>query len=296
MNILSLDIGGTAIKSSLVKNGLLEDIKERASEGALGGQYVLKNLFALIDSYQDYDAVGISTTGFVNSQTGTIAYANENIPNYDGICFKDIIKERYQKPCYLENDVNAAALGEAYYGAGKELQDFLCITYGTGIGGAIIADRKLYKGPGGLAGEVGHMIVHANGNLCNCGNRGCYENYASATALVRNAMTFDSSLTNGYKIFTEVIAGNQNVISIVDQWIEEILLGLISLNYIFNPSHIILGGGIMKQEYILDKINKKIPALMMDGFREVNIVPAKLGNHAGIYGMSAIITSCEQTN
>jgi len=288
MKVLALDIGGTSIKAGMIDEGVLYDKREQPSEGALGGEYVLKNLFQLMDQYTDYDTVGISTTGFVNSDTGTVAFENENIPGYKGICFRQLVMDRYGKPCFLENDVNAAAIGEAYYGAGKDLQDFLCLTYGTGIGGAIIINRRLYKGPGGLSGEFGHMITHARGNLCNCGNQGCYESYASTTALVRNAMSYRSSLCNGRAIFTEAMNGDPEILSIIDDWIDEIAYGLISLVHIFSPSHILLGGGIMQQSYILERLQKKIPTATMDGFQNITLLPTMLGNDAGIYGMAAI--------
>jgi len=292
MNVLALDVGGTAIKSALIMNGQIKEISECPSDGKLGGTYVIKNFMNVIDSYENYDVIGISTTGQVDSNLGHIIYANENVPNYTGTQISQIIKTKYHKPVFVENDVNAAAIGEGHYGAGRTYKDFLCLTYGTGIGGAIVINNQIYKGSHGVAGEMGHMITHINGLVCSCGNHGCYEQYASTTALVRKALSYDEKLVNGKLIFKELNAGNQEVKAIIDAWIEEILYGLVNLIHIFNPSCIILGGGIMKQEYIIQSVNNKIQDKLMNSFRNVTIVTAELNNSAGIYGMAAIAEIC----
>lgn len=288
MNILALDVGGTAIKSALINMGQILDSSECLSEAKLGGPQLVKNIMKTIDSYHNYDAISISSTGQVDSEKGCIIYANDNVPNYTGTKLSEIIREKYNKPVFLENDVNAAAIGEGFYGAGKGERDFLCLTYGTGIGGAIVFNGKIYKGNSGVAGEMGHMVTHINGLPCNCGQKGCYEQYASTTALLRNVMAYNKNINNGYQIFLELEKGNSKVKNIVDNWIDEILYGLINLVHIFNPSCIILGGGIMKQPYIIDLINEKLRHKIMDSFKDIKIVSAQLGNNAGVYGMAAI--------
>ncbi|MDU6264220.1 MAG: ROK family protein [Anaerocolumna aminovalerica] len=288
MNILALDVGGTAIKSALINNGEILKGDECLSEARLGGPRLVENIMKTIDSYSDYDVISISTTGQVDSEKGCIIYANENVPDYTGTKLSMIIKKKYNKPVFLENDVNAAAIGEGFYGAGKGEKNFLCLTYGTGIGGAIVFNGKIYKGSNGVAGEMGHMVTHINGLSCNCGHKGCYEQYASTTALLRNAMAYDNTLNNGYLIFSELEQGNKEIKDIVDNWIDEIIYGLVNLIHIFNPSCIILGGGIMKQKYIINSINEKILNKIMDSFQGIKIVPAQLGNNAGVYGMAAI--------
>lgn len=288
MNILALDVGGTAIKSALIHNGQILDSNECLSEAKLGGPQLVKNIMKTIDSYHNFDAISISSTGQVDSEKGCIIYANENVPNYTGTKLNKIIKDKYNKPVFLENDVNAAAIGEGFYGAGKDEKDFICLTYGTGIGGAIVINRKIFKGNSGVAGEMGHMVTHINGLPCNCGQKGCYEQYASTTALLSNVVTYDKNINNGYHIFSELEKGNSIIKNIVDNWIDEILYGLINIVHIFNPSCIILGGGIMKQAYIIDSINKKIQDVIMESFKDVKIVSAQLGNNAGVFGMAAI--------
>ena len=288
-NILALDVGGTAIKSALVKNSKIVKSFEFPSNAHLGGPHLLQNMFQVIERYSDYDVIGISTTGQVDSLNGSIVYANENVPNYTGTNLKEIITGRYHKPVFVENDVNAAALGECYYGAGKTESDFLCLTYGTGIGGAIIKNKQVYKGSSGSAGEFGHIITHPNDITCSCGQKGCYECYASATALVRRVSLEHPNLTNGRMIFEAFHQGDTSVMRLVDEWINEIVLGLVSLVHIFNPNLIVLGGGIMSQPYIIEAVDKKIHQNIMKSFSHVKIRAANLDNNAGIFGMVALI-------
>lgn len=290
MNILSLDVGGTAIKSALLYEGKIKSSLEIPSEGKLGGSHIIKNILKTIDFYEDYDVIGISTTGQVDSEQGLIVYANENVPDYTGTPLCKIIQDQYHKPVFVENDVNAAAIGEGFWGAARNEKDYLCLTIGTGIGGAIVLNKQVYKGANGAAGEFGHIITHIDGVHCTCGKSGCYEQYASTTALLHKAIAYDETLTDGYRIFSEMLKGNQAVKQIVDSWIDEIIIGLVTLIHIFNPHSIILGGGIMKQEYILESIRNRIADKIMDNFKDVSIVAAELGNYAGVYGMSVIAT------
>lgn len=294
LKILALDVGGTALKSALVESSNIQKSNEFLSNGKLGGEFVLSNIFKAIEMYDDYDVIGISTTGQVNSEEGYIIYANENVPNYTGMRLKDIITQKYHKPVFIENDVNAAAIGEGFFGAAKAEKDFLCLTYGTGIGGAIVLNKEVYKGISGVAGEVGHILTHPNGLSCGCGQKGCYEQYASVTALVREAMAINPSLTNGKLIFQSLANGDTATKKIVDNWIDEIIYGLVTLIHTFNPSCIVLGGGIMKEVYIIDQINAKIQTKIMSSYSKVKIIPAQLGNNAGVFGMVSIAQNAVQ--
>ncbi len=289
MKILTLDVGGTAIKSALMNNGVMESPYEMPSEGKQGGPVVLQNIRKIIEGCAEYDAIGISTAGQVDSEQGSIIYANENIPNYTGMQLKDILEESYHKPVFVENDVNAAAIGEAFYGAAVGQKDFLCLTYGTGIGGAIVIDGKVYGGALGVAGEMGHILVHPNGLRCGCGLQGCYEQYASCSALVRKSYEANPAWGSGRVIFKEFYAGNKQAEQIINDWIDEIILGLVSLVHIFNPSCIVLGGGIMNEQYIIDRVNRLLQERIMPSYRCVEVKHAKLGNNAGLYGMLATV-------
>lgn len=286
MSILALDIGGTAIKSGLLEeDGSFLLSAEHPSDAHRGGPFLMQRLYEIINLYSGYDRIGISTAGQVDSENGVIVFANQNIPDYTGMHVRDMVAERFHVPVFIENDVNCAALGEAFYGAGKEYSDFLCLTYGTGIGGAIIINHRLYKGYKGIAAEFGHMVTHANGLPCGCGLSGCYEQYASTKALVREAQKADKDCSSGRAIFAKLAeAKNIAAKAAVDHWIDEILIGLASLIHVFNPPCIVLGGGIMNEDYILNEISAKLPQHVMESCRDTAIKKASLGNKAGMLG------------
>ncbi len=282
MRLTVLDIGGTSIKSAVWCDGHLDGLEEYATEAGKGGQHIVSNICGIIQSKGQCNGIGISTAGQVDTETGTIIHANDNLPGYTGTQLGKIISERFKVPAAVENDVNAAALGEGHFGAGREETDYLCLTYGTGIGGAIVLGGKLYRGFSGSAGEFGSMIIH--GEQVEAGRRisGCYENYASTKALVRRIQEVRPDLTDGRQIFLSF--DQAEVRRIIDEWINEIVHGLVTLIHIFNPKCVILGGGVMKQQYVVETVRGKVLSRIMPSFSSVRICPAALENRAGLWG------------
>mgnify|MGYP005795261819 FL=1 len=289
MRIMSLEVGGTAVKSGVYCDGTLEDVREYPTEAQKGGPHVVSMVKTIIKEYEkkhEFTGIGISTAGQVDSVKGRIIYANDNIPGYTGMEIKSIIEDRFGKPAAVINDVNAAALGEARYGAGRGEKDFICLTYGTGVGGAVFINGKLYEGSSFSAGEAGAVVVHPEDRDPQSDIfSGCYERYASVTALVKRAQEYDSRLTNGRVIFREL--ERSHVRQIVEEWIREIVYGLTSLIHVMNPSCIILGGGVMEQEYVLKKIRDLLDIHLMESYRKTTVKRALLGNCAGMYGAAA---------
>lgn len=290
MRILCADIGGTSIKLGIVDSeGQLSGFTEIPTEAKKGGARVMENLISGLSTFgDDYDAIGISTAGQVDRKKGSIIYANDNIPGFTGTEIKVILEKRFSKPVEVENDVNCAALGEGSYGAGKDFPDFLCLTYGTGIGGAIILGGKLYRGSGGVAGEFGHMLVHPGGKTCSCGKKGCYEVYASARMLISMAEAADAHVGDGRELFRRIASGDPLMTRVLEDWADEAAIGIASLIHIFNPSAIVLGGGIMEQDAALVHIEKKTRELVMDSFQAVTFLKAELGNRAGLFGAASL--------
>ncbi|NCC77053.1 MAG: ROK family protein [Clostridia bacterium] len=293
MNHLVIDIGGTAIKSALyMPSGQLADMRETASDGREGAQALLSRLHDLIGSYaaQGFDRIGVSTAGQVDCVAGRIIFANDNIPGYTGTPLAEILIRDWQVPVDVENDVNAAALGEAVFGSARGTPDFICLTFGTGIGGAIVINGQIYRGLSGLAGEFGHLVTHAQDGLpCTCGQTGCYEQYASAAALVRQAVQVNPAWSNGRLLTAARDAADTGVETVLEKWAEEVACGLSSLIHGFNPSLIVLGGGILTDEDIFQRILRHTIARTMPSFASGLVIrPAALGNQAGLYGMVAI--------
>ena len=283
IRIATVDIGGTCIKSGLWEDGTVKDIREQDTEAHRGGAHVMEKVLKILDGYHNFQAIGISSAGQVDTEKGMILYANENIPGYTGTRIREMIENKFHVPAAVLNDVNSAALGEARYGAGKGHDNFLCLTYGTGVGGAIVMGGQVYVGSGYSAGEFGGIVTHPedrNPALDMCS--GCYERYASTTALVQRVRSRFPELNNGREIFARL--GDSGVRELITEWIAEIVCGLISLTHIFNPSLIILGGGVMEQEYVIGEVRRMLQTQLIPSFLNVEILPAALGNVAGMLG------------
>lgn len=285
MNILALDIGGTAVKSGMFADGQLTFFEEFPTGAENGAQSMVDRICAYIREKSPH-AVGISTSGQVNPKEGSIAFATDAMPGYTGFPLREYVSTQTGLPVAVDNDVNCAAIGEAHFGAAKGIRDFLCLTIGTGIGGALFIDGKLYHGASGIAGEVGHMTTHRDGIPCNCGRNGCYEAYASTSALVRMAKKRLGRPTNGRELFaarTDAV-----VAELFDLWGDEVVTGLTSLTHSINPEAIVLGGGLMSQPEIFTLINDKYQKEILPSFRGTKLLLAGLGNQAGVYGAYAL--------
>ncbi|HEX3017035.1 MAG TPA: ROK family protein [Caproicibacter sp.] len=287
MKIAALDIGGTAIKHCLYDTGgpfPKDDILETPTDAALGAQHLMETVRKILSETGKFDRIAVSTAGQVDPKSGSILFATDNLPGYTGTLVKSLLENTFRVPVVVENDVNSAALGEAFYGAGREFGSFLCLTYGTGIGGAIIQDKRIFYGSSNAAGEFGHIITHAGGLLCTCGGRGCYESYASTGALTRRVRESTGEQLSGREIFAR-LQEDSRVESIVSEWIDEIIWGLVSLIHALNPPCVILGGGVMNQKLIAEQISSRLPKYLMPNYRAVQVKKAELGNTAGLCGV-----------
>lgn len=285
MKIAALDIGGTSIKSGMMVDGRLMDVREEATNARNGGAYVMSRAMEILHSYDDMAAIGISTAGQVDTEQGSVYYANDNIPGYTGMKIRELLQAEFHVPVAVENDVNAAAIGEALYGSAKEWKDFLCLTIGTGVGGAIVLNRQVYTGSCYSAGSFGGILVHPEA-VTEEEFSGCYGKYASTTGLVKRVQQIDAALDTGRKIFD--VFSRPKIRAEIDAWIDEIVNGLGTLIHIFNPSAIVLGGGIMAQPYIITEVQRRVEKRVIQGFRHVKIVHAALGNEAGLYGAASL--------
>ncbi|MFX3636584.1 MAG: ROK family protein [Candidatus Pristimantibacillus sp.] len=289
MRILAADIGGTNTKMGICDElGNIIQFKEYATEAHLGGPHLMERLLLQMEEYDHFDAIAISTAGQVNADEGYISYANENIPNYTGMKIREILEERFHKPVRVENDVNAAALGEASFGAAESFKDFLCLTFGTGIGGAIVMNRQIYRGANGSAAEFGHIFTHSLAGMEGGARKPYYETFASTTALIRMAQEADPEIVDGKGFFGKISTGNHTLQQILESWVVEVSAGLASLIHIFNPSAIIVGGGVMEQDHLVRLVEKQTKDLIMSSFSNVTIRKASLGNKAGLLGAASL--------
>ncbi len=286
MRTAALDIGGTAIKSGIWDGRELTSLQEWETRASEGAERVMERVKDILRGCGSFDAIGVSTAGQVDTVSGSIYYANGNMPGYTGMKVRAILEQEFGVPVAVENDVNAAALGEMHAGAARGMDSFLCLTYGTGVGGAIVMDGKVWSGSSWSGGSFGGILVHPEQwNACEEWS-GCYEKYASVTALVKEAGRIDPTLDDGRKIFAAM--ERREVREAVDHWIDEIVYGLVSLIHIFNPANILLGGGILAQPYVLEEIRKRVMPRLMQGMENVEIQRTSLGNRAGLVGASAM--------
>ncbi len=295
-NIACFDIGGTFIKFAVMddKGEILTKNKFRTPVNDCKNTIPSALVEKTKDLMKDYEitALAISTAGVVDSALGEIISATDNLPGYVGAKLKTSLEEKLQLKVFVENDVNAAALGEMWKGAAKNCSTFLCLTLGTGVGGAIIIDNKLYKGINNGAGELGHMIFKEGGETCNCGGKGCYERYASTSAFIRmyisEANKSGNNITSisGEEIMEKVERGEEIALRVYEKFIEHVSGGLASLAHIFDPGLIVIGGGISAQgKPFFNKLRESFTRLAMRAYgRGTAIVQAELQNDAGIYG------------
>lgn len=287
--ILCIDIGGTAVKLAYMDNeGNLFDRREVNVSFDNYQTPVLSTVLRAAGqmlSAGSVEGVGISTAGLIDVSSGAVLQAN--IPGYTGTELKRAFEEAFSVPVWVLNDANAATLGECFTGRAKGLEHVLMLTLGTGVGGGLVLNGRIYQGAQGIAGELGHFALYNDGKMCPCGKRGCLEAYTSTSALVRRvqAVTGENGL-NGRIIFSRAENGEPLVCSELSRWIDDIASGIAGLVHIFNPEMVLIGGGVSAQEQLLMvPLRQRVLNQVMPGFANgLRIERATLGNDAGLIG------------
>lgn len=303
--ILGVDIGGTSVKMGLIDEGGSIRAQTEADVSFDGYQTpiidtVCKEAKRFL-SVQDVQVsgVGVSATGQIDSRTGVVIGTNGKIPHYEGTPVKERLQKALDVPAWVLNDANAAALGECFTGRARGLKNVIMVTLGTGVGGGLVLDGRLYGGRRGIAGELGHFSLYQDGIPCSCGKRGCFENYASTTALltrVRKAYPQENEWT-GRLVFERAAQGDAGLREILSAWIDDIAAGITGLVHIFNPEMVIVGGGVSSQEELLMKpLRERILRHVMPRFAEgLQVEAALLGNNAGMIGAVKFFMEQEKT-
>lgn len=312
MYYIGIDIGGMTIKAGLVgENG--EIIAKKSCETNPNRHYseLVLDMYNLCVSlakekgidFSEIKGIGMGCPGTVNSKKGVITYAaNLNFINVN------IIKEFSKHtniPAFVGNDANCAALGEVKFGRGKGCKDAILITLGTGVGSGFVIDGKIFEGKDGAGAEGGHICLKVNGEKCTCGEKGCWEAYASATALIRitkkamakypdsymNKIAEEAGKVSGRTAFDAYHKGDKAAEKVVKEYVRNVAWGIITLINIFRPDIFMIGGGVSHEgEYFIKMIERLVRRHAFGGkFNKVcPIVAASLGNDAGIVGAAAI--------
>ena len=313
MKYIGIDIGGTNLKAGMVDEGgrivAIKKMKIASVTDAASLTETLHELvLALCEETETEEAelfsVGVGCPGTVEIRGGSIINTC-NLP-FQNVPLRRLYHQMSRTPLYIENDANCAALGEYYAGAGRGSKRFITVTLGTGVGGGIIHNGKIYHGSNGMAGEVGHMSITMNGEPCPCGNHGCWERYASATALKRQTKLAweqhpDSILAqvieekgrvSGQSAFIAARMGCPVGQKVCDQYIDYLAVGIINLINIFQPETLAIGGGVSNEEdeQLLFPLRERVAARVIAGNHEkmTHIVKAELGNDAGLIGAALL--------
>lgn len=287
-SVIGIDIGGTKILGGVIlETGELLKVERVSSEAKLGRDVLLRNLFKCIDSLisEEIKGIGVCTPGFVNFDTGIIEYTAGNMAGWTGCPLKSILEERYKIPVIVENDANAAAMGEGFIGGAKGIANFTMISLGTGIGGAIVVHGKLTRGASWCAGEFGHSILVPGGRDCSCGEKGCLEMYASGTAIYNryNELCGDNKTTGAIQVFDLLKEKDMVAQQVITEFEFYISITLKNIRRYIDSQVIIIGGGLIDAKgFWWDKVLQLIP-------RSLLIIPAELGNNAAMFGAAKLI-------
>jgi len=312
MYYIGIDLGGTGMAAGLVNSkGRILYKNEVPTGPDMPHEEILNNMVSLCDdiveknniSYDNIKYVGAGIPGAVNPRTGVIEFtSNLRFANVDAAAF---MKNKIPLPFYIDNDANCAALGELICGAAKGKSSALMVTVGTGVGGGIIIDGKIYSGAFFGGGEISHHVIVSGGRKCNCGRYGCWEKYASATAIIEQAQEQakgnkdsiihelcggDLNKLTAKMVFDAYDAGDPCAVKVIEEYYTYFSEGLANIINIIQPEIIVIGGGVSARgEKLLVPIREKVGEMMygITGLK-TEIVLATLGNDGGIIGAAML--------
>ncbi|NLZ38734.1 MAG: ROK family protein [Firmicutes bacterium] len=308
----ALDVGGTKIYT-VVANEKLQILaqQERPTAAAAGPKAVIEQIYFSLQQTtakakikkNDLQAVGICIAGFYDHRRKLLRNS-PNLKGWDDIALSEIMAKKIGLPVLVENDANAAALGEALYGAAYGHDNVVFITVSTGIGAGLILNNKIYRGEEGFAGELGHVIVAPGGPLCGCGQRGCLEAMASGTAIAREAQSAIDAhkntilkklaaekTINAKDVFAAAAQNDTLAQDIVNKAFFYLAIGTANIINLLNPSVVVLGGGIMNNadKFLFQALQKNIISYTSAAMQNIQIKRAILGPEAGVKGMLGLL-------
>ncbi|MGP4079245.1 ROK family protein [Pseudalkalibacillus sp. R45] len=292
MKAIGIDIGGTAIKGAIVDENkkIHHQITTRTNVGE-GRKGILTSLTTTIDRLLENDTeiagIGIGTAGRVNVKTGEVVYSTANLPGWQGINLRDFITNTYALPAVIDNDANAALAGE-WWNREESYDSVTFLTLGTGVGGANMINRKIFRGNHWNGGEWGHVILYPGGRSCNCGNSGCIEQYVSGTTLLSLANEHSGNRTykNGAEVFEAFNTGDKTIQPIVERYLDDLALVIYNLSVSIDPEAVIIGGGVIESK---DKWWPTFQHKLHEKEVKVDVLAATLGNKAGMIGSTKLL-------
>ncbi|MBN1639786.1 MAG: ROK family protein [Anaerolineae bacterium] len=298
---VGIDIGGTKIAvAAVTAEGTLLSRVEIATEAARGFPDGLRRITALVrramaeagDEEAALAAIGIGCPGPLDPLAGTIDNPY-TLPTWDGVDIVTPLRTRFGVPVALENDADAAAMGECWLGAGRGGRTVVMVTIGTGIGGGVIVDGRIYRGAGGAHPEIGHLALDPDGPACYCGIAGCWESLASGSAIAEAARkrlpAHDAETITGERVIAMARAGDPIARAVVDRAAQATARGVFSLINLYLPDIVVLGGGVMAAyDLFAPVIHDVVSRDTMAPVGQIAVRRAALGNDAGLYGAARI--------
>lgn len=290
---LALDLGGTNIRLAAIgEDGKVYSRSRSATPKQSTSGEIVDLIVTLADNCRDNIPAGTEVFAIAAAVPATINEGEglltklPNLPALEGVRLRDILANRLGVSAILENDANAAAYGENWLGASRGVDDSICITLGTGVGGGLIINGRPFRGKDGTAGELGHLCVEPQGVPCGCGGRGCIEQYASATAIVRMAREAGMDVRSSYDVFKLAVAGYIEADRVFKSMGSYLGIGIASLINVLNPEMVVIGGGVSAAWELFSR--PVADEICARSFREpadrAKIVRAELGDDAGILG------------
>lgn len=313
--VIAVDLGGTNLRTGLLdsEGAVLERHKE-STHAAQGWANVVDRLIENIRNQREgalrkgleIGAVGVGAPGVIHVDKG-IVVKSPNFPDWNNLPLKELLEKALAIPVFIENDANAAALGEQWRGAGRDVTSMILLTLGTGVGGGIILDNKIWHGADGMAGEIGHMTLLPDGRPCSCGNKGCLEMYASARGIM---LSYKQALEEAgdrpsanrpitaAEVYDAARTGSETAARVMNEMGRMLGIGIASLINIFNPQRIVIGGGV-KDAWPLFIVSAR-EEIMKRAFevpaKRTEIVPSLLGDDAGMVGAAAVAFQQQNDN
>lgn len=311
MYYLGVDIGGTGIKVGVTDEKWNILAKDSVATNCNDHEAMVKDIADLCKkvcndagvNLDDVKTIGMGIPGALNSKEGIVLYAN-NL-NMRELPIVSMLKKHIDKEIYISNDANVAALGEAVAGGAKDYDSAVVVTLGTGVGGGIILNSKIWEGHNSVGAEVGHIVIEADGEPCTCGRKGCWEAYSSATALIRDTkraidknpnsilakVAQEEGKVSGRTVFTALKQNDSVAKEVFQKYVKYLAEGVANICNLIGPAVVLLGGGVSNAgDDLIIPLREEVKKLVYGGgkLKHADIKVATLGNDAGIVGAAAL--------
>ena len=308
---LGFDLGGTQVRAALVQDGAVVRREALRTDVAGGPEAVMRQFVNLANKVTGGiapAAVGLAAPGPLDTDAGVVDHI-PTLPGWDGFPLRTRLGETFGLPAAVENDGIAAAQGEWQHGAGRGLRHLVYVTVSTGVGGGVVMDGRLVHGRRGMGAHVGHFRIAENGPTCSCGRTGCFEAFVAGTALGRRARVQANTETSGHlgritgrevearDAVEGALQGDASCLALLAEEARLLGQGFASLAHLYAPDRIVIGGGVSHAfELLEDEILRAYRAEAMPPYRDVVIVPALLGDNAGLIGAAALALNASGGN